>query len=184
MQRWVCNRVAPSPLRREIAGKATQIPGSMARLGSEADVAGRHLMLIVLFALGACASVPLADPQADQEGKLFDPPARDSGALYVYRTGWMALARKVEVSLAGGAQAELAPNTYFRVEGPPGPIDVSCRIDNDHPAAQQIQIAPGETRFVEVSMRSGWLGPLCAVAEVAPDKGRTAVRGSKRVIPR
>ncbi len=144
---------------------------------------GKALTLAMLLALGACATVPLADPQADREGKQFDPPARDSAAVYVYRTGWMALARKVEVSLAGGARAELAPNTYFRVEGPPGPVDVACRIDNDALVRQEIQVAAGETRFVEITMRSGWLGPLCAVSEVAPDKGTAAVRGAKRVIP-
>ncbi len=144
---------------------------------------GRGLALAMLLALGACASVPLADSQADQEGKQFDPPARDSGALYVYRSGWFGLARKVEVSLAGGAHAELAPNTYFRVEGPPGPIDVRCQIDNDASAATQINIAPGETRFVQIAMRSGWVGPVCAIGEVPPDQGQAAVRGSKRVAP-
>jgi hypothetical protein len=137
----------------------------------------------MLLALSACATVPLADPQADQEGKNFDAPARDSGALYVYRSGWFGLAKKVEVSLAGGAHAELAPKTYFRVEGPPGPIDVRCRIDNDDSAGREISIAPGETRFVEIAMRSGWLGPICAIAEVPPDQGQEAVRGSKRVLP-
>lgn len=144
---------------------------------------GKGVALAMFLALGACATVPLADPQADQIGKQFEPPAQDSGALYVYRSGWFGLAKSVGVSLAGGAHAELAPNTYFRVEGPPGPIDVHCVIDNDSSASREVRIAPGETRFVEIVMRSGWLGPICAIAEVPPDQGQSAVRGSKRVLP-
>ena len=144
---------------------------------------GRGLTLAMLLGLAACASVPLADSQADHEGKNFDPPARDSGALYVYRSGWFALARKVEVSLAGGARAELGPNTYFRVEGPPGPIDLNCQIDNANPAGRELSIAPGETRFVQIEMVAGWMGPRCAVSEVPADQGQAAVRGSKRVLP-
>lgn len=136
----------------------------------------------ILLALGACASVPLADPEADQEGKKFDPPASDSGALYVYRSGWMNLARTVDVTIAGGARAELGPNTYFRLEGPGGPIDISCHI-GDSTAGQEIGMAPGQTRFVEIGMGAGLLGPRCSVAEVSPQQGEAAVRGSKRVMP-
>ncbi|HTR87164.1 MAG TPA: hypothetical protein VMI56_21965 [Reyranella sp.] len=135
----------------------------------------------LLLPLGACATVPLASPQADQIGKEFTPPAQGSGALYVYRSGYMALAKKVDVSIAGGAQAALAPNTYFRLEGPPGPIDISCRTDNT--AGREVQIQPGETRYVEVAMNAGWLGPSCSVAEVPPEQGQAAVRNAKRVIP-
>jgi hypothetical protein len=146
-------------------------------------VLGKGLTVAMLLGLGACASVPLADPQADHEGKNFDPPAQGSGALYVYRQGWFALAKKVEVSLAGGARVELAPNTYFRVEGPPGPIDVNCQIDNANSAGHELNIAQGETRFVRIEMVPGWTGPRCGVSEVSPDQGQTAVRAAKRVLP-
>jgi hypothetical protein len=147
------------------------------------NVLGKAATLAMLLALGACATVPLADQQADLEGKQFDPPARDSGALYVYSSGWFGLVRKVEISLAGGSTTELAPNTYFRVEGPPGPIDLQCLIDKDRSAGQEFQIAPGETRFVRISMASGWIGPRCVINEVPPDQGQAAVRESKRVVP-
>lgn len=137
-------------------------------------------LLLMLF-LGACASVPMADPQADQEGKRFDPPAPGSGAVYVYRPGWMASARTVDVGVAGGYHAKLASHTYFRLEGPPGPIDLVCKTDNT--AERQIDIGAGETRYVEVAMNAGFLGPVCSIKEVPPNEGQAAVLDSRRVTP-
>ena len=137
--------------------------------------------LAVMLTLGACATVPTAGPQADQEGKHFDPPAPGSGAVYVYRPGWMALARTVDVGVAGGYHAKLASNTYFRLEGPPGPVDIVCKTDNT--ADRQIDIAPGDIRYVEVAMNAGIFGPHCSVNEVSPQQGQAAVLRSKRVTP-
>ena len=137
---------------------------------------------VLMLALAACASVPMADPQADQEGKRFDPPAQGMAALYVYRPGWMALAKAVEVSMAGGRQAALASNTYFRVDVPPGAIDIVCRTDNT--AERQVVLAAGETRYVEVAMNGGFWGPRCSVNEVSASEGQAGVLRSKRVVPR
>jgi hypothetical protein len=139
------------------------------------------LALGLLLALGACASVPLAPPQADQEGKRFDPPASGDGVVYVYRSGWMALAKTVDVGIAGGFHAELAPNTYFRLEGPPGPVEIDCKSDNT--AGQQVAVNAGDIRYVEVGMHAGLLGPSCSVAEVSPDQAQAAIMRSKRVTP-
>jgi hypothetical protein len=132
-----------------------------------------------LLALGACASVPLASPQADQEGKHFDPPAQGAGVIYLYRTGWMASAKTVQAGVAGGYHVALALNTYFRVEGPPGPVEIDCKADNT--AGQQININPGDIHFVEIGMHAGLLGPTCSVAEVSPAQGQAAIMKSKRV---
>jgi len=136
----------------------------------------------MLLALGACAQVPLADIRADQEGKQFDPPAAEKGALYVYRTGLMGIARPIDVAVVGGASAQLASNTYLRLEGPPGPVEVDCRI-GDKTGGSQIDIAEGRARYVQVSMTVGLVLPGCTVTEVSPDQGQAAIRGSKRVVP-
>ena len=93
-----------------------------------------------------------------------------------------ALARSVDVAIVGGATAELAPNSYIRLEGPPGPVEVDCKV-GDRTAAGQVQIADGQIRFVEVSMTMGWWTPGCEVAEVPPDKGQAAVLIAKRIEP-
>jgi hypothetical protein len=138
------------------------------------------LLLLPGGALLGCAQVPMADPQADQTAKAFPPPEPGKGALYVYRSGLMGIARPIDVQIVGGRTAQLASNTYFRLEGPPGPIEVDCKV-GDKTAANQVQISEGRTRYVEVSMKVTALLPSCEVAEVAPDQGQSAVRGGKRV---
>lgn len=136
----------------------------------------------ILLMAGACAGSPSAPPQADQQAKQFDRPAPDKGAVYVYRSGLLGMMRPIDVSLAGGAQAQLGYNTFIRVEGPPGPVDIGCKV-GDKTGNGQVQVQDGQTRFVEVSMTVGLLTPGCEVAEVPPDQGQAAIRASRRVEP-
>ena len=136
----------------------------------------------VVLALSACAGSPSAPPQADQQAKLFEPPQPAKGALYVYRSGLMGAMRPLDVSLAGGASAQLGYNTFIRVEGPPGPIDIACKIAGNT-TDSQIQIQDGQMRFVEVSVRAGLWSPSCEVVETAPDQAQSSIRSSRRVEP-
>jgi hypothetical protein len=136
----------------------------------------------VLLVVGACAGSPSAPPQADQQAKRFDQPAPDKGALYVYRSGILGMMRPIDVTLAGGASAQLGYNTFIRVEGPPGQVDIDCKV-GDKTGNGQIQIQDGQTRFVEVSMTVGLWTPSCEVAEVPPDQGQAAIRAARRVEP-
>jgi hypothetical protein len=145
-------------------------------------IRGRSLSLSLLFMLGACANVPMAPPQADQDAKRFDQPAPEKGALYVYRAGWLGLIKPIDVAIVGGATAQLNSNTYLRLEGPPGPVEINCRV-GDNNAAQQVEIQDGQTRFVEVSMKIGLWQPGCEIAEVPSSQGQAAVLASKRVEP-
>ena len=144
----------------------------------------RRLSLVssLLLAVAACGGSPSAPAPADQEAKQFDPPRPGKGALYVYRTGLMGALRPLDVSLAGGASAQLGYNTFFRVEGPPGPIDIACKIGGNT-TDSQIQIQDGQTRFVEVSVRAGLWSPSCDVIETAPDQAQSSIRSSRRVEP-
>ncbi|MBI2737872.1 MAG: hypothetical protein HYX38_15185 [Rhodospirillales bacterium] len=140
------------------------------------------LPLSLMIVAGACAGSPSAPSQADQEAKRFDPPAPSKGALYVYRSGLMGAMRPVDVSLAGGASAQLGYHTFIRLEGPPGQIDIACKV-GDNTTNGQVEIQDGQTRFVEVSMKAGLWSPSCEVTEVAPNEGQAAVRSSRRVEP-
>ena len=140
----------------------------------------RKALIAFVLVLSACAQVPMADPQADQMAKAFPPPEPGKGALYIYRSGYMGIARSIDVQVVGGRTAQLVTNSYLRLEGPPGPIEVDCKI-GDKAASRQVQIVEGSTRFVEVSMKAITLMPACEVAEVSPDQGQAGVRGSKRI---
>lgn len=140
------------------------------------------LSIPLLLAVGACANPPMASPQEDLAAKQFPPPASGKGALYIYRQGLMAFALPVDVSVVGGAQAQLNRNNYLRVEGPPGPIEVACRMGKAA-ESHQVEIGTGQVRFVEVVANPGLMGPTCSVNEVARGRGEEAVRGSRRVEP-
>jgi hypothetical protein len=145
-------------------------------------IRGKSLSLSLLFVLGACANVPMAPPQADQDAKRFDQPAPDKGALYIYRSGWIGVAKPIDVAIVGGATAQLNSNTYLRLEGPPGPVEIGCRV-GDNNGARQVEIQDGQTRFVEVSMKITLWQPGCEIAEVPLNQGQAAVLGSTRVEP-
>lgn len=134
----------------------------------------------LLALAGGCAQVPMAGPQADETAKSFPMPEPGRGALYIYRGGLMGFARPIDVQVVGGATASLMTNNYLRLEGPPGPIEVDCKV-GDKTGAAQIEIREGRTRYVEVSMKVTALLPGCQVAEVPPEQGQSAVRGGRRV---
>jgi hypothetical protein len=140
------------------------------------------LTLSLLLAVGACAGSPAASPQEDALAKRFDRPDPERGALYVYRSGLFGVARPLDVAIVNGVQGKLGYNTYMRIEGPPGPVEVACKA-GDKTASQQVDIGPGQTHYVRTSMTVGLLGPNCEVAEVPPDEGQAAVRSAKRVEP-
>jgi hypothetical protein len=140
----------------------------------------RSLSLSLLLTLGGCANVPMADPQADQEAKQFVRPDGDRGAVYIYRSGLFGLARPLDVGITNGINARLPYNSYLRVDGPPGQIEVGCAA-GDYRRSTQVDVAPGRVAFVEASMTMGLWGPHCNVSEVPPDQGQAAVRSSKRV---
>lgn len=137
-------------------------------------------LLLAMMALTACANVPAASVQADQEAKRFATPSADDGAIYLYRKGWFGFARAVDVTLDGNPPARLASNTFARIERPAGTVDVTCRT-GDSSASRQVAVAPGQTRYVEIRMGAGLWGPTCSVREVSAQQGQAGVLAGKRV---
>lgn len=138
------------------------------------------LVLAAVVAASGCANVPMADPQADQQAKQFVQPDGDRGAVYIYRTGLFGLARPLDVGITNGVNARLPYNSYLRVDGPSGPIEVACAA-GDYRSSTQVNVSPGRVTYVQATMTAGLLGPHCDVAEVSPDQGQAAVRSSSRV---
>jgi hypothetical protein len=144
-------------------------------------VIAKSLALPLLLTLGACANVPMADPQSDQQAKQFLQPEGDRGAVYIYRSGLFGLAKPLDVGITNGVNAKLPYNSFLRVDGPPGPLEVGCAT-GDYRKSTQVDVAPGRVTFVEASMTMGnGFTPHCNVTEVSSDQGEAAVRSSKRV---
>ena len=137
------------------------------------------LALTATLLLSACASVPMASRDADTAGKTFAPPPPGSATLYLYRESLFGAAYSLALSVGQRNLGALAADTWFRIDVEPGTYDVRC-MTPEASGSTSVQIASGETRFVEAAIRMGFVAPRCAVFEVAPEKGRAAVTGGKR----
>lgn len=146
-------------------------------------------LLTASLLLAGCASVPMAGPVGDTEGKRFDPPAPGYAVLYLYRSS--ILGSETVFSLADNQTpiGSLADKTWIRVEVAPGQHVISCTAPSYAPLTQTpaqaatVNIGPGETRFLEVDVWPGLpLNPRCTATEVSADKGRSGVIGGNRAI--
>ena len=148
-----------------------------------------NFLVATSFLLSACATVPMAGTAADMDGKRFDPPPPGQAALYLYRSS--VLGSEVVFSLADNQQpiGALANKTWIRVEVAPGQHVITCSAPSYAPLTQTpaqaatVEIAPGETRFLEVDVWPGLpLNPRCTATEVSADKGRAGAAGGNRAI--
>jgi hypothetical protein len=139
--------------------------------------------------LAGCATVPMASPGSDSEGKSFDPPAPGQSVLYLYRSS--LLGSEVTFTLADNQQTigTLADKTWIRVEVAPGRHVITCTAPSYAPLTQTpaqaatVDLAPGETRFLEVDVWPGLpLNPRCRATEVSADQGRAGVSGGNRAM--
>jgi hypothetical protein len=137
------------------------------------------LALTTTLLLSACASVPMSSRDADAAGKTFAPPPPGSATLYLYRESIFGAAYSLALSVGQRNLGALAADTWFRIDVEPRTYDIRCTTP-EASDSRSIQIASGETRFVEAAIRMGFVAPRCAVFEVAPEKGRSAVVVGKR----
>lgn len=146
-------------------------------------------LLAASFLLSACASVPLAGPAADSDGKRFDAPPPGQSALYLYRSS--VIGSEAVFSLTENQQpiGTLANRTWIRVDVVPGRHVINCSVPSYAPLTQTpaqaatVDLAPGETRFLEVDVWPGLpLNPRCVATEVSAEKGRAAVTDGNRAV--
>jgi hypothetical protein len=81
---------------------------------------------------------------------------------------------------SGALDVALASDTWVRIEGDPGPLEIRCA--NDQNAGQRLDIRPGEVRYIEVSYRIAFGGSDCGVLEVSQLDGQRAVARGKRAV--
>ncbi len=153
---------------------------------AEGTVRALGCLLTASALLAGCASVPMAGPGADAEGKRYDPPAPGYAVLYLYRNS--LLGSEVAFSLADNQQpiGSLAEKTWIRVEVAPGQHVITCSAPSYAPLTQTpAQAAYGQHRSRRDTLSRGrrWpglpLNPRCTAAGVSADKGRAGVAGEQ-----
>jgi len=135
--------------------------------------------LVTAAALSACASVPMASSDADIQAKQFRPPSAGQATLYFFREGILGAAIALNASVGQRMLGQLGPDNYFRVDDQPGDFDMRCS-STENSRSTTISIATGETRFVEIAPRFGFVVARCAISEVTEQQGRSAIAHGKR----
>ena len=131
--------------------------------------------LVTAAALGACASVPMASPDADIQAKQFQPPSAGQATLYVFREGMLSAGMAVNASVGQRTLGQLGADSYFRVDVQPSDYDMRCGA-TENSSSTTVSIATGETRFVEIATRFA----RCTILEVTEQQGRSAIAHGKR----
>lgn len=141
----------------------------------------RQGILTFALLLAACdtASVPLATSRADAEGKSFPPPPSGQAALYLVRGG--DVGTLISVTVGPRPLGALGNYTWFRVDVPPGTLDVRC-AGGEASKAAQVTANAGDVRFIEIRATTGWWNSRCDIEEVTDQVGRGLVLRGKRAI--
>jgi hypothetical protein len=124
------------------------------------------VLTFVVGAIGGCASVPMTSPGMDAAAKGFPAPSPGASAIYIYRqNGAVGGALAFSVTLGQRSLGQLGPGTFFLVEVTPGTHELRC-VGSENSEAASVTLAPGELRYVELSVRFGVGIGRCSVAEV------------------
>jgi hypothetical protein len=121
----------------------------------------------------ACASVPLAPPEADAQAKRFQAPPPGHANLYVYRNEGFGGAVRMSVNLDGAALGDTAAKTYLYTPIPAGTHTVVSKSENDSTAI--IEARAGESYFVWQEVKMGLWSARSALQMVTEDRGREGV---------
>lgn len=120
----------------------------------------------------------MAAPSADTAGRSFEPPSLNDAALYVYVADRPQPA-VFGVTANGAPLGDLASHTWMRVRLAPGAYDVRCTGGRSSTPSLMVDMAPGATRYVELSRR--WLEIGCDLREVPAATAQPAILAGKRV---
>jgi hypothetical protein len=130
--------------------------------------------LMFSFYLAGCASVPMASVEDDNLRKKFNPPAKNSSALYIYRNSNFGGALKKTVYVDGEMIGETAPMTYFYTLVKPGEHTLSTESEFS-PNDLKIKTEGGKNYFIQQQIKMGVFVGGAKLELVPEDKGKKGV---------
>lgn len=130
--------------------------------------------VVATVALSGCASVPMADHQADVRAKTFAPPTDGKANLYVYRNEVFGGAVKLTLVLDDKVIGDTGPNTYVLRQISPGKHTLVSKSEND--AKLALDAKAGRNYFVWQEVKMGLFSPRTALHEVDAATGEKGVR--------
>lgn len=127
-----------------------------------------------LFLTG-CATVPLADTQAETQAKSFAAPGDNMAGLYIYRDSFVGKALKKDIFVDGKCVGESADKTFFykQVEG-----------GKDHNVTTESEFSPnklaihteaGKNYFIRQYIKMGVFVGGANLESVSEEEGKRVV---------
>lgn len=137
----------------------------------------RSMIAVLMLGLAACqgSNVAMAPPGQDIAGKQFAPPPPGMGAVYFFNPS--TASPVLNVTANGQEIGRLGTQTWMRTELAAGPYTMRCR-GGGSANALQMNIAPGNIRYVDVQMLPGQY--VCSIRETDPGLGQSAVMNGSR----
>ena len=137
----------------------------------------RSMIAVLMLGLAACqgSNVAMAPPGQDIAGKQFAPPPPGMGAVYFFNPS--TASPVLNVTANGQEIGRLGTQTWKRTELAAGPYTMRCR-GGGSANALQMNIAPGNIRYVDVQMLPGQY--VCSIRETDPGLGQSAVMNGSR----
>lgn len=145
-------------------------------LGNRNLSAIRLLFLSLTLIMSACASVPMASMEADEEAKTFKVPANKSRICVFRDDGAFGAGLRVTAALDGKLLGQTAPMSYFVVDVEPGDHVVS-RI-----AESNDSVRLNTRKNAAYYVWQGFASAGCALKEVPEAEGRKRVLSCKRAM--
>ncbi|MEJ2141843.1 MAG: DUF2846 domain-containing protein [Gammaproteobacteria bacterium] len=133
-------------------------------------------LLLILFSLVGCASVPMGDPAEDARLKTF-PVKPNVAGVYIYRNETLGAAITMPIELDGKNLGRTASKTYFYEEVAPGKHSVTSRGENDDTLT--FDAVAGKLYFIWQEIKMGFFQPRTKLHQVGDEEGRKGVLESK-----
>ena len=126
------------------------------------------VFMLLLTALGGCASTPQAARQRDAEAKQFRTHPATS-AIYVYRTDTYAEEADTDLYIDGRLIGATLQRSFFRVDVHPG-VHVLNGMGPDQ-GSLKMETRPGEIYFVELKV----IGSNSHFTSVSPEIAKQTI---------
>lgn len=132
-------------------------------------------LLVAIFIVTGCASVPMAPLEQDTARKEFSRPPADKAGLYVYRNSFVGQALKKNIYVDGVLLGESANKVYFYKEITPGQHQLSTESEFSDNAIT-FQAEGGKNYFAEQYIKMGVFVGGANVKMVTEEEGIKNVR--------
>jgi uncharacterized protein DUF2846 len=130
--------------------------------------------LTAVLLMTGCASVPMANKDADAKAKQFAPSKGGMAELYIYRSEVMGAAIKMPVLIDGVSVGDTVAKAYIFKTLPAGSHTIISKAEND--SSLTIDMVAGQTYFVWQEVKMGVLYARSKLHQVDETTGEDGVR--------